>query len=100
MRKNTEARTRVGAAHSSDESPVMVGEPRGSVIRFLGFDFRRLRGIGRQVWRAHCAPKMKKCTALLRKRKDVLRRFQGFQSVWRQTPIKKWTAWELRERFP
>jgi hypothetical protein len=33
MRKNTEARTRVGAAHSSDESPVMGVERRGSVIR-------------------------------------------------------------------
>jgi hypothetical protein len=33
MRKNTDARTRVGAAHSSDESPVTGVERRGSVIR-------------------------------------------------------------------
>jgi hypothetical protein len=33
MRKNTDARARVGAAHSSDESPVMGVERRGSVIR-------------------------------------------------------------------
>ena len=33
MRKNTDARARVGAAHSSEESPVMGGERRGSVIR-------------------------------------------------------------------
>jgi RNA-directed DNA polymerase len=42
-----------------------------------GFDFRRLRSIGRQVWRAHYTPKMKKRTALLRKLKDVFRRFQS-----------------------
>jgi hypothetical protein len=32
-RKNTNARTRVGAAYSSDEAPVMGGERRGSVTR-------------------------------------------------------------------
>jgi RNA-directed DNA polymerase len=40
---------------------------RGESFGFLGFDFRRLRSIGRQVWRAHYTPKMKKRTALLRK---------------------------------
>jgi RNA-directed DNA polymerase len=44
---------------------------------FLGFDFRRLRSIGRRVWRAHYTPKMKKRTALLRKLKEVFRRFQS-----------------------
>jgi hypothetical protein len=32
-RKNTDARSRVGAAHSSDEAPVMGVERRGSVIQ-------------------------------------------------------------------
>ena len=32
-RKNTDARTRVGAAHSSDEASVMGVERRGSVTR-------------------------------------------------------------------
>ncbi len=44
---------------------------------FLGFDFRRLRSIGRQVWRAHYTPKLKKRTALLHKLKAVFRRFQS-----------------------
>jgi hypothetical protein len=44
---------------------------------FLGFDFRRLRSMERQVWRAHYTPKMKKRTALLRKLKEVFRRFQS-----------------------
>jgi RNA-directed DNA polymerase len=44
---------------------------------FLGFDFRRLRSMERQVWRAHYTPKMKKRTTLLRKLKDVCRRYQS-----------------------
>jgi RNA-directed DNA polymerase len=44
---------------------------------FLGFDFRRLRSMERQVWRAHYTPKMKKRTTLLRKLKDVFRRYQS-----------------------
>ena len=34
-RKNTDARTRGGAARSSDEAPVMGVERRGSVIRLM-----------------------------------------------------------------
>jgi RNA-directed DNA polymerase len=44
---------------------------------FLGFDFRRFRSMERKVWRAHYTPKMKKRTALLRKLKEVFRRFQS-----------------------
>src|SRR5579864_9459292 len=44
---------------------------------FLGFDFRRLRSMKRQVWRAHYTPKLKKRTVLLRKLKDVFRRYQS-----------------------
>jgi hypothetical protein len=35
MRKNTDAGTRGGAAHSSDEALVMRVERRGSVIRLM-----------------------------------------------------------------
>jgi RNA-directed DNA polymerase len=44
---------------------------------FLGFDFRRLRSVKRHVWRAHYTPKLKKRTALLRKLKEVFRRYQS-----------------------
>jgi len=49
----------------------------GESFGFLGFDFRRLRSVKRQVWRAHYTPKLKKRTALLRKLKEVFRRFQS-----------------------
>ncbi|UIF88256.1 group II intron reverse transcriptase/maturase (plasmid) [Cupriavidus necator] len=49
----------------------------GESFGFLGFDFRRLRSIKRQVWRAHYTPKLKKRTALLRKLKEVFRRYQS-----------------------
>jgi RNA-directed DNA polymerase len=44
---------------------------------FLGFDFRRLRSVKKHVWRAHFTPKLKKRTALLRKLKEVFRRYQS-----------------------
>ena len=50
---------------------------RAESFGFLGFDFRRLRSMKRQVWRAHYTPKVKKRTALLRKLKDVFRRYQS-----------------------
>ena len=43
-RKNTEARARVGAAHSSVEAPVMGVERRGGVIRLTNFANPNLRG--------------------------------------------------------
>ena len=49
---------------------------RGESFGFLGFDFRRIRS-RRGVWRAHYTPKLKKRTALLRKLKDVFRRYQS-----------------------
>jgi len=49
----------------------------GESFGFLGFDFRRLRSVKRQVWRAHYTPKLKKRTALLRKLKEVFRRYQS-----------------------
>ena len=61
----------------NEEKSHIVELDRGESFGFLGFDFRRLRSIGRRVWRAHYTPKMKKRTALLRKLKDVFRRFQS-----------------------
>jgi len=61
----------------NEEKSRIVDLDRGESFGFLGFDFRRLRSIKRQVWRAHYTPKLKKRTALLRKLKDVIRRFQS-----------------------
>lgn len=49
----------------------------GESFGFLGFDFRRIRSLKRQVWRAHYTPKLKKRTVLLRKLKEVFRRYQS-----------------------
>src|ERR1700676_2777383 len=49
---------------------------RAESFGFLGFDFRRVRS-RRGVWCAQYTPKLKKRTALLRKLKDVFRRFQS-----------------------
>jgi RNA-directed DNA polymerase len=57
----------------NEEKSRTVELDRGESFGFLGFDFRRLRSIGRRVWRAHYTPKMKKRTALLRKLKEVFR---------------------------
>ena len=54
----------------------VVDLAKGESFGFLGFDFRRVRTrLGK--WRAHYAPRMKKRTALLRKLKDLFRRFQS-----------------------
>jgi RNA-directed DNA polymerase len=54
----------------------IVDLAKGESCGFLGFDFRRVRTrLGK--WRAHYAPRMKKRTALLRKLKPILRRFQS-----------------------
>ena len=49
---------------------------RGESFGFRGFDFRRIRS-RRGVWRVQYTPKLKKRTALLRKLKDVFRRYQS-----------------------
>src|SRR5665647_537873 len=61
----------------NEEKSSLVDLEHAESFGFLGFDFRRLRSMERQVWRAHYTPKMKKRTALLRKLKDVFRRFQS-----------------------
>ncbi len=45
-------------------------------MSFLGFDFRRGRR-RRGVWRAWYPPRLKKRTAVVRKRKEICRRYQS-----------------------
>ena len=61
----------------NEEKSRIVDLEHAESFGFLGFDFRRLRSMERQVWRAHYTPKMKKRTVLLRKLKEVFRRFQS-----------------------
>jgi RNA-directed DNA polymerase len=61
----------------NEEKSRIVDLEHAESFGFLGFDFRRLRSMERQVWRAHYTPKIKKRTVLLRKLKDVFRRFQS-----------------------
>jgi RNA-directed DNA polymerase len=60
----------------NEEKSRIVDLGRGESFGFLGFDFRRIRS-RRGVWRAHYTPKLKKRTALLRKLKEVFRRYQS-----------------------
>src|SRR5215510_8829216 len=59
----------------NEEKSRIVDLGQGESFGFLGFEFRRIRSL-RGVWRAHYTPKLKKRTALLRKLKDVFRRYQ------------------------
>lgn len=49
----------------------------GESFSFLGFDFRRIKSLERQVWRAHYTPRLKKRTELVRKLKEIFRRFES-----------------------
>src|SRR5262250_3186295 len=60
----------------NEEKSRNVDLGRGESFGFLGFDFRRIRS-RRGVWCAQYTPKLKKRTALLRKLKDVFRRYQS-----------------------
>jgi RNA-directed DNA polymerase len=60
----------------NEEKSRVVDLAKGEGFGFLGFDFRRVRS-RRGVWRPHYAPQLKKRTALLRKLKDIFRRFQS-----------------------
>src|SRR4030095_320308 len=60
----------------NEEKSRIVDLGRGESFGFLGFDFRPLRS-QQAVWRANYTPKLKKRTALLRKLKDVFRRYQS-----------------------
>src|SRR6201981_416452 len=60
----------------NEEKSRIVDLGRGGRFGFLGFDFRRVRS-RRGAWCAQHTPKLKKRTALLRKLKDVFRRYQS-----------------------
>jgi len=60
----------------NEEKSRVVDLAKGESFGFLGFEFRRIRSLG-GVWRAEYAPKLKKRTALLRKLKEIFRRFQS-----------------------
>jgi RNA-directed DNA polymerase len=60
----------------NEDKSRMVDLAKGESFGFLGFDFRRIRSL-RGVWRPHVTPQRKKRTALLRKVKEVFRRFQS-----------------------
>jgi RNA-directed DNA polymerase len=60
----------------NEEKSRNVDLGRGESFGFLGFDFRRMRS-RRGVWRVNYTPKLKKRTALLRKLKDMFRRYQS-----------------------
>jgi RNA-directed DNA polymerase len=60
----------------NEEKSGVVDLAKGERFGFLGFDFRRVRSL-RGVWRPHYTPKLQKRTALLRKLKDLFRRFQS-----------------------
>jgi RNA-directed DNA polymerase len=60
----------------NEEKSRVVDLAQGENFSFLGFDFRRVRS--RQgAWRAWYPPRLKKRTALLRKLKEIFRRYQS-----------------------
>ena len=60
----------------NEEKSRVVDLAQGETFSFLGFDFRRIRS--RQgAWRAWYPPRLKKRTALLRKLKEIFRRYQS-----------------------
>src|SRR6202166_2065564 len=60
----------------NEEKSRNVNLSQGESFGFLGFDFRRVRSY-RGFWRANYTPKLKKRTALLRKLKDMFRRYRS-----------------------
>src|SRR5215470_16533730 len=62
-------------ASDNEEKSRIVDLAKGESFGFLGFDFRRIRS-RRGVWRPHYTLKGKKRTELLRKLKEVFRKYQ------------------------
>ena len=58
----------------NEEKNRKVDLTKGESFGFLGFEFRRVRS-RKGKWRAHFVPKLKKRTALLRKLKEIFRRY-------------------------
>jgi RNA-directed DNA polymerase len=63
-------------AQINEEKSRNVDLGQGESFGFLGFDFRRVRSF-RGFWRANYTPKLKKRTVLLRKLKDMFRRYRS-----------------------
>jgi len=60
----------------NEEKSRVVDLAKGESFGFLGFEFRRVRSL-RGVWRAQCTPQLRRRTALLRKLKEIIRRFHS-----------------------
>jgi RNA-directed DNA polymerase len=60
----------------NEEKSRIVDLSKGESFGFLGFEFRRVRSL-RGRWRPHYMPQLKKRTALVRKLKEIFRRFQS-----------------------
>jgi RNA-directed DNA polymerase len=60
----------------NEEKSRTVDLAHGETFSFLGFDFRRVKS-RRGVWRPWYTPMQKKRTALLRKLKDIFRRYES-----------------------
>jgi RNA-directed DNA polymerase len=60
----------------NEEKSRTVDLARGETFSFLGFDFRRVKS-RRGVWRPWYTPMRKKRTALLRKLKEIFRRYES-----------------------
>ena len=60
----------------NEEKSRMVDLAHGETFSFLGFDFRRVKS-RRGVWRPWYTPRLKKRTALLRKLKEIFRRYES-----------------------
>jgi RNA-directed DNA polymerase len=58
----------------NEEKSRKVDLSKGESFGFLGFEYRRMRSHNGK-WRAHYVPKLKKRTALLRKLKEIFRRY-------------------------
>jgi RNA-directed DNA polymerase len=58
----------------NEEKSRKVDLSKGESFGFLGFEYRRSRS-RKGKWRAHYVPKLKKRTALLRKLKEIFRRY-------------------------
>ena len=61
----------------NEEKTGVVDLAREETFGFLGFVFRRVRSLTSNKWRPLYTPKLEKRTALLRKLKEVFRRFQS-----------------------
>lgn len=60
----------------NEEKSRIVDLAKGESFGFLGFDFRRIRS-RRGVWRPHYTPKRKKRMEVVRKLKEIFRRYQS-----------------------